>query len=71
MRVAVLSRLFARDVRLARAAPENFTIDQYHPDQEHLDPQGHRDEVTETKLGRWTILASWSQGARSTSGGFG
>jgi uncharacterized protein YcbX len=47
----VLSRFFGREVRLARAAPENFTIDQYHPDQEHLDPQGHRDEVTETKLG--------------------
>jgi uncharacterized protein YcbX len=48
---AVLSRFFGREVRLARAAPENFTIDQYHPDQEHLDPQGHRDEVTESKLG--------------------
>lgn len=48
---ALLSRFFGREVRLARAAPENFTIDQYHPDQEHLDPQGHRDEVTETKLG--------------------
>ena len=48
---AVLSRFFGRGVRLARAAPEDFTIDQYHPDQEHLDPQGHRDEVTETKLG--------------------
>jgi uncharacterized protein len=48
---AVLSRFFGRDVELARAAPEDFTIDQYHPDQENLDPQGHRDEVTETKLG--------------------
>ena len=48
---AVLSGFFGREVRLARAAPEDFTIDQYHPDQEHLDPQGHRDEVTETKLG--------------------
>jgi uncharacterized protein len=48
---AALSRFFGREVRLARAAPEDFTIDQYHPDQEHLDPQGHRDEVTETKLG--------------------
>jgi uncharacterized protein len=48
---AVLSRFFGREVRLARAAPEDFTIDQYHPNQEHLDPQGHRDEVTETKLG--------------------
>jgi len=48
---SVLSGFFGREVRLARAAPEDFTIDQYHPDQEHLDPQGHRDEVTETKLG--------------------
>ena len=48
---AVLSRFFGREVTLARAAPQDFTIDQYHPDQEHLDPEGHRDEVTETKLG--------------------
>ena len=47
----VLSRFFGRDVELARAAPADFTIDQYHPDQENLDPEGHRDEVTETKLG--------------------
>jgi uncharacterized protein YcbX len=39
------------DVRLARAAPEDFTIDQYHPDVEDLDPEGHRDTVTEPKLG--------------------
>jgi MOSC domain-containing protein len=48
---AVLSRFFRREVKLTRAAPEDFTIDQYHPDIENLDPQGHRDEVTETKLG--------------------
>lgn len=48
---AVLSRFFGREVELARAAPADFTIDQYHPDQEGLDPQGHRDEVTETRLG--------------------
>ena len=48
---AVLSRFFGRDVELARAAPEDFTIDQYHPDLEHLDPQGHRDELTQSKLG--------------------
>jgi uncharacterized protein len=48
---AVLSRFFGREVELAHAAPEDFTIDQYHPDQEHLDPQGHRKEITETKLG--------------------
>src|SRR5919197_2724489 len=38
-------------VELARAAPQDFTIDQYHPDIENLDPEGHRDELTETKLG--------------------
>jgi uncharacterized protein YcbX len=48
---AVLSSFCGRDVELARAAPDDFTIDQYHPDQDNLDPQGHRDEVTETKLG--------------------
>jgi hypothetical protein len=36
---------------LERAAPQDFTIDQYHPDVEDLDPEGHRDTVTETKLG--------------------
>ncbi len=48
---AVLSRFFGREVELARVAPPDFTIDQYHPDQEHLDPQGHRDELAEAKLG--------------------
>ena len=48
---AVLSRFFGRDVELAHAAQNGFTIDQYHPDQEGLDPEGHRDEVTEAKLG--------------------
>jgi uncharacterized protein YcbX len=47
----VLSRFFGRGVELARSAPEDFTIDQYHPDLENLDPEGHRDELTETKLG--------------------
>jgi uncharacterized protein len=47
----ILSRFFGRDVELIRSAPEDFTIDQYHPDLENLDPQGHRDELTETKLG--------------------
>jgi uncharacterized protein len=48
---ATLSELLERKVTLARAAPEDFTIDQYHPDVEGLDPEGHRDTVTETKLG--------------------
>jgi MOSC domain-containing protein len=47
----VLSRFFGREVQLAHAAPDDFTIDQYHPDLENLDPQGHRDELTESKLG--------------------
>jgi uncharacterized protein YcbX len=47
----VLSRFFGRDVKLASAAPEGYTIDQYHPDEENLDPEEHRDEITETKLG--------------------
>ena len=48
---AVLSRFFGRDVELARAAPNDFTIDQYHPDEENYDPEGHRDEVVEVRLG--------------------
>jgi len=47
----ILSACFKRDVTLARAAPEDFTIDQYHPDLEDLDPAGHRDAVVEQKLG--------------------
>jgi hypothetical protein len=48
---AVLSGFFKRDVTLASAAPKDFTIDQYHPDVEDLDPAGHRDTVVEQKLG--------------------
>jgi uncharacterized protein YcbX len=48
---ATLSGFLGRDVTLQRAAPEDFTIDQYHPDVEDLDPEGHRDTVTESKLG--------------------
>jgi MOSC domain-containing protein len=48
---AVLSRFFGRDVELARAAENGYTIDQYHPDEENYDPEGHRDEVVEAQLG--------------------
>src|SRR3989440_1932927 len=48
---AVLSRFFGRDVELARAAQNGYTIDQYHPDEENYDPGGHRDEVVEARLG--------------------
>ena len=47
----VLSRFFGRDVELARAAQNGYTIDQYHPDEENYDPEGHRDEVVEVGLG--------------------
>jgi len=47
----VLSASFEREVTLARAAPEDFTIDQYHPDVEGADPAGRRDTVVEQKLG--------------------
>jgi uncharacterized protein YcbX len=48
---AILSRFFGRDVALARAADNGYTIDQYHPDEENYDPEGHRDEVVEAQLG--------------------
>ena len=46
-----LSAYFRRDVRLARVAPDDFTIDQYHPDIEGADPGGSRDTVVAQKLG--------------------
>lgn len=46
-----LSQFFGRQVRLSRSAPEDFTIDQYHPDVEGADPRGYRDTVAEQKLG--------------------
>jgi uncharacterized protein YcbX len=47
----VLTRFFGREVELARAAQNGYTIDQYHPDEENYDPEGHRDEVVEARLG--------------------
>ena len=47
----VLSDYFGRDVELAKTAPEDFTIDQYHPDVENVDPMGNRDVTKEQKLG--------------------
>jgi hypothetical protein len=47
----VLSASLKRDVSLARVAPKDFTVDQYHPDVDDLDPAGHRDAVVEQKLG--------------------
>lgn len=47
----VLSVHFGRRVHLASAAPNGYTIDQYHPDVEGADPGGYRDTVVEMKLG--------------------
>jgi hypothetical protein len=46
-----LSACFKRAVRLARTAPDDFTIDQYHPVVDGLDPAGHRNTSVEQKLG--------------------
>lgn len=48
---AALSALLGLEVGLRRAAPDDFTIDQYHPDLGDLDPDGPRDTVTESQLG--------------------
>ena len=47
----VLSTYFKRNVKLARIAPDDFTIDQYHPDVEGADPGGNLNKVVEQKLG--------------------
>jgi uncharacterized protein YcbX len=47
----VLSAHFRRDVTLVRAAPDDYTIDMYHPDVEDLGPAGYRDTFVEQKLG--------------------
>jgi len=47
----VLSAYFKRALTLAQTAPDDFTIDQFHPDIEQLDPAGHRNQFTEEKLG--------------------
>ena len=48
---AALSAHFGRHVKLARAAPDDFTIDMYLPDIEGADPSGRRDTVVPQKLG--------------------
>jgi uncharacterized protein YcbX len=47
----VLSTYFKRNVTLGRAAPSNFTIDQYFPDVVGADPGGRRDTVVAAKAG--------------------
>ncbi len=47
----VLSSRFGRGVTLSRVAPDDYTIDMYHPDVADLDPAGYRDTFVEQKLG--------------------
>jgi len=46
-----LSTYLNRNVTLRQSAPEDFTVDQYHPDVEGADPGGNRDIVVAQKLG--------------------
>jgi MOSC domain-containing protein len=46
-----LSTYLNRNVALRQSAPEDFTVDQYHPDVEGADPGGNRDTVVAQKLG--------------------
>jgi len=46
-----LSTHFKRNVALRRSAPDDFTVDQYHPDVEGADPGGNRNTVVPQKLG--------------------
>ena len=46
-----LSSHFRRDVRLAQVAPDDFTIDMYHPNGEGADPAGRKTKVVAQKLG--------------------
>jgi hypothetical protein len=47
----VLSEYWGIAVTLTRAAPEDYTIDQYHPDIEGVDPRGNRDTFVDQPLG--------------------
>jgi uncharacterized protein YcbX len=48
---ATLSALFGRSVTLATSAPDDFTIDDYHPDVDGLGPGRQPDTLTDQKLG--------------------
>ena len=46
-----LSNFFGRQVTLIQTAPEDFTVDQFHPDLAGLDPSENRNTVVSQKLG--------------------
>ena len=64
-----LSSFFKRTVSLVRLAPDDYTIDQYHPDIEHLDPQDHQDTVIEQQLGS-ALFAAVGQPSPVPAGAF-
>lgn len=43
----LLSELFSRKVTLAAMPPQTAVLEEYWPDMENLNPQGHRDTVTD------------------------
>lgn len=47
----ILSEHFKRDVTIAKSAPDDFTIDMYHPDIEGFTADDRRDVVVDQKLG--------------------
>ena len=65
-----LSEHFRRPVKLARAAPEDFTIDQYHPDIEGADPGGNRDTVVGLEVGRGSVRGDSARPRPSPPGSF-
>jgi uncharacterized protein YcbX len=46
-----LSALVGREVRLARTAPSGATMEEYWPDMDGVNPQGHRETVTDERVG--------------------
>jgi uncharacterized protein YcbX len=64
-----LSTYFKRNVALKRSAPEDFTVDQYHPDVEGADPGGNRDTVVPQKLGS-ALFASLGTDSPLPTGSF-
>lgn len=46
-----LSALVGREVALARTAPPDATMEEYWPDMDGVSPQGHRETVTDERVG--------------------
>jgi uncharacterized protein YcbX len=48
---SVLSRFFGREVQLTKAAPENYVVDKFEPEQGVFNPRGDRNLVIDQPLG--------------------